>query len=320
MIKYLTTILLCAISSLAFGLSNDAKVPVLLYHSWAIDAPCDYTNSNQAALAADLETLHQRGFTVVPVYWLVMWSDGLIDGSELPDKVVGLTFDDGHDSDWLDNTLPDHECAPIPSFRTIMEDFKKKYAEELPWYSPHAATFVIASKEARDRIHPHHMNDNWWSSAQSSDIMEIYNHSADHDHTNVIEPTYDDALGATLPAAGHSDGEWYGQLRPDRIDNYEGSNIHVALANQFIFSKTLVGPDLFAHPLGMVSDYTLYEYFPNYRAEHLTYGAFCTAPSRGAADENYLTRNSNRYCMPRLTFGYNWTTPDGFMAVLRNSN
>ncbi len=84
----------------ALALSNTGKVPVLLYHTGATG--CTYSTNALMALAADLETMYSHGYTVVPVYWITSWVVGDMDGSELPDKVVGITFDDGNDSDWVD--------------------------------------------------------------------------------------------------------------------------------------------------------------------------------------------------------------------------
>ena len=84
------------------GLAPDARVPVLVYHAWGIDAPCDYRHHALRAFEADLETIHGRGFTVVPVEWLAEWALRARDGSTLPGRVVGITFDDGPDLDWID--------------------------------------------------------------------------------------------------------------------------------------------------------------------------------------------------------------------------
>ena len=64
-------ILCLVVSSAALNagaLSNSAQVPVLLYHSGIVGNPCDYGSVAATALAADLETFHNRGITVV-LYW-----------------------------------------------------------------------------------------------------------------------------------------------------------------------------------------------------------------------------------------------------------
>lgn len=54
-------------ASSVIGLADNAKVPVLLYHSWNVNPPCDYNNSDIQALKEDLETLHDHGFTIIPL-------------------------------------------------------------------------------------------------------------------------------------------------------------------------------------------------------------------------------------------------------------
>ncbi len=77
------------------------------------------------ALRQDLETLHQRGYVVVPVYWIAEWVAGLRDGSTLPNKVVGITFDDGANLDWIDGNGPYDICKW--SFRSVLQEFKSRH-------------------------------------------------------------------------------------------------------------------------------------------------------------------------------------------------
>ncbi len=298
----------------------DAKVPILLYHSRHVDEPCTYGHNDLLALEQDLEVLHQEGFTVVPVYWLVEWQLGWRRGDTLPDKPVGLTLDDGYDSDFLERTPNDHPCAPLKSAYTILKEFHERYADELPEHSPHAALFVIASREVRLLLEENHFQDNWWAAAHHSGLLEVYNHGADHDHPVLEEQVWEPLLEAHLPAAGHADGDWSGKLRPDRIDTLEANSIHIAYAAEYIASRIGVWPDLFAHPMGRVSNYTRQVYFPNYFREHGTVAAFCTeVAGRGPQPANYLTRGADRWCLPRLTHGYSWRTPEEFLTILRGS-
>ena len=302
------------------SLAPDAKVPILLYHSWSVDDPCTYGHNNLLALEQDLEVLHQEGFTVVPVYWLVQWALGWRDGSTLPAKPIGLTFDDGHDSDFLERAPNDHVCAPLKSAYTILQEFREKYKDELPEYSPHAATFVIASRAVRKLLDGNHLNDNWWAGAHHSGLMEVYNHGMDHDHSVIEEPLWDEEMEVWLPAAGHSDGDWSGRMRPDRINTLEANRIHIADAARYIADKIGAWPDLFAHPMGRVSDYTRRVYFPLYFHEHGTVAAFCTeVAGRGPQPANYLTRGADRWCLPRLTHGYSWRTQEEFLEILRGA-
>lgn len=302
------------------SLAPDAKVPILLYHSWHVEEPCTYGHNNLLALEEDLEVLHQEGYTVVPVYWLVQWQLGWRSGDTLPSKPVGLTFDDGHDSDFLERAPNNHECGPQKSVYTILEEFRERHKDELPEFSPHAATFVIASKEVRRLLDDDHMQSNWWAAAHHSGLMEVYNHGTDHDHSAIEEPLWDEEMEVWLPASAHADNNWKGTMQPVRINNLESSRIHIAYAAEYIYEKIGAWPDLFAHPMGQVSNYARDVYFPNYFNEHGTVAAFCTERGgRGAHPNNYMQRGQNRWCLPRLTHGYSWRTPQEFLEILNGS-
>lgn len=280
----------------AEALPNDARVPILLYHTRTISEPCEYGSDDLVALEQDLETLHSEGFTVMPVYWLVQWALGWRDGSTLPDKVVGITIDDGYDADFIDRTPAPIDCPPRKSARSILEEFRKKYEDELPDLSPHASLFVIASREVRNLLDPvdQHFGDNWWAAAHHHPMLEVYNHSSDHDHPVVDEKIYDYLLGAWLPASGHADGEWQGKLRPDRSNNLASSVIHFSDAGAYIASRIGVWPDLFAHPMGRVSEYARLHYLPKMARQHGLVAAFCTEiQARGPRPENYLQRGQD---------------------------
>lgn len=318
--RIIAALLVMAVSFPAFSLSDDARVPILLYHSRHVEEPCTYEHNNTLAMAEDLEVLHAEGFTVVPAYWLVEWALGWRSGATLPDKPVGITLDDGFDLDFIDRAPNDHPCAPLKSAYTVLREFQDRYADELPDLSPHASLFVIASREVRTLLEDSHFNDNWWAAAHHSDLLEVYNHGADHDHTVLEEQIWEPLLEAHLPAAGHADGDWSGKLRPDRISTLKANSVHIAYAAEYIASRIGVWPDLFAHPMGRVSEYTRRVYLPRFFIEHGTTAAFCTeVAGRGAHPRNYLQRGQDRWCLPRLTYGYSWRTPDEFLNILAGS-
>jgi hypothetical protein len=292
------------------ALPNAAKVPVLYYHSHQVAAPCDYSNNAPLALAQDLELIRSKGFTVVPLYWIAEWAVGARDGSTLPDKVVGISFDDGVAVDWVDNFDPSHPCAPIKSFRAVLQDFKAAHPD-LPWYSPHAASFVIASPVARGIIGGSSLSDYWWQTANSSGIMEIYNHSTDHDHNTIAGPFWEPDLDTYIPVRGYATvGNWQGGNDFFKIDNYESSKRAVTSSAAFISAK--IGgawPDLFAYPFGHASSYLRFVYFPNFVSEHRTLAAFSIEP-------RYVTQGAERYFLGRFGYGANWTTPGQLAAIL----
>lgn len=303
------------------ALSDNSRVPILLYHPRHVSGDCSYGNSDLTALEQDLETLHEEGYTVLPLYWLVEWSLGWRRGDTLPDNVVAITLDDGYDSDFLIGApgAPE-ECGQQKSAHSILEAFHEKYKDELPDLSPHISTFVIASKEVRKLLEENSFQDNWWATAHASKFMEVYNHGTSHDHPVIQEKLWDDEMEVWLPESGHDDGIWEGKLMPERIVSLDSNRIYIRDSAQYIADKIGAWPDLFAYPMGKVSHYTKNVYLPYYFHEHGTVAAFCTERAgRGPHPLNYMTRSSDRWCLPRLTHGYSWRTPEEFLGILRGS-
>lgn len=305
-LKLCKLVLLAVLSGLAptlsSALSNSGKVPILLYHSHDISG-CTYATNAIIALQQDLQTLHNAGFTVVPAYWIAEWVTGARDGSTLPAKVVGITIDDGDDLNWTDQNRPD--CGYTPSVATVLNNFK--LANSLPWYSPHASLFVIASQVARGNIGG--LSDSWWASAQTSGIMEVYNHGTDHDHSSITSQQWDPFMSVYVPVAGYGDTQWWGQDNYNRIDSYQEADYSIRKAAAYISGKIGLWPDLFAYPYGHASSYLVNTYFPTYASQHGTYAAFCLT-------DQYATRSSNRYCIPRFTYLSGWSSSAGFSSIL----
>lgn len=291
------------------ALSNSAKVPILLYHTYDY-ASCTYDQHALLALAQDLETMEANNYKVMPLYWIAQWIVGDRDGSTMPDKVVGITFDDGPESDWVD---ANYGGCGTTSAKAVLNNFKAAHSG-LPWNSPHATSFVLSSPVARGAINSTLLTQSWWASAQSSGIMEIYNHSADHDHVNITSQLWDPYLFRYLPAAGYGDGDWFGKNQFSRINTYQEADVQVARSAAYISGVIGVWPDLFAYPFGGSGDvdaYMINTYFPTYGSEHGTYAAFCTG-------NQYASRSSNRWCIPRFTHRSAWATTatDDVMNVL----
>lgn len=69
------------------------KIPVFAYHSHRIEGET-YDRNDHIALYHDLRTIHEQGFRIVPLSWIVEWVVGKRAGSSLH-RAVALTFDDG---------------------------------------------------------------------------------------------------------------------------------------------------------------------------------------------------------------------------------
>ncbi len=299
--------------STARALSNSAKVPILVYHTWD-SSGCSYDTNSLMALQSDLQTILDAGFFVMPVYWIAEWIVGDRDGSTLPDKVVGITLDDGPDTDWQETY-----CG-VGGAYNILSNFKTAHSDVLPTLSPHASAFVIASPSARSAISSatgKNLDEAWWYSAQNSGVMEVYNHSVDHDHESIYGPLYDPYMNyITLVIAGNvalgGDGNYTGQGLEGhfaRINNHDLSYAEVVNAASYIGGKIGVWPDLFAYPYGNPNSYMTNTFFPSYWSEHMTYAAFCQ-------QEQYATRMSSRYCIPRITHKVSWNSTGGLQSIL----
>lgn len=299
--KWLAIAFLWFIALPAFAVSNDGKIPILAYHTWN-KAGCGYGDNDIKALEADLETLFARGYTIVPLASVAVWVTGELDGSALPKKPVAISFDDGPNQDWYDSSA----CGYLPSVYSVLKRFKDRHPE-LPAYSPHATVFVIASPVARDSGLG--FGDEWWWAAQnqSNGLIDVGNHSADHDAPWLTFPAWDPYLNTHLRIGSIADGNWSRPADFARIDTWGEADVEVYRAALFISGKTGVWPTLFAYPYGQASEYLKHNYFPNNYTLHRTYAAFCSV---GQA----ATRESDRWCIPRFGHGdLYWKSPQDFL-------
>ena len=289
------------------ALDDNSAVPVLLYHSGTAGPGCNADDTDVLAFARDIEILRQRGYTIVPLLNVVQWRLGIVAGSALPERVATISFDDGHDRDWLNSVPsklrhPNSNCPNLPSVRAVSREY------QVP-----VTFFVIASRVARAQINPDHLNDNWWQSAQKNPLFDIGNHSADHEHQRITTATYDPEMGAEVPVAGLADGVWQGQSNPLRWTNYATASVEVQAAAEIIESHTEVWPVLFAHPFGIVSPYVHDTYLPQYQAQHGTLAAFCT---EAGTSERLVRKSSDRWCLPRIGHGVSWVTGDDLNRMI----
>jgi len=87
---------------LVFNEPGQLIAPILLYHHVEGET---FTNRYTVSIPdfrVQMETLHEMGFTPIPIS---LFLDALLDGAELPEKPIVITFDDGHQSIY-ENAFP----------------------------------------------------------------------------------------------------------------------------------------------------------------------------------------------------------------------
>lgn len=253
-------------------------IPVITYHSHRMRGSA-YETNDHVRLATDLQLLHFRQFTVVPLHWVAEWVVGL--RSALPRRSIALTFDDGVDFDYFD--CEQERRGLLPSFLTVLMRFADSVGASQPFLE--ATAFVIASADARQRIGgngPGLLSDTWWPNAVASGLIAIQNHSWDHSHPKAV---------GRMCSGFH------------RIRSYDECDLQVRRAGQAIRERAPSHrPLLFAFPYGRASRYLRQVYLPRYQDEHGMLAAFSTDPG-------YVTRGSNRWWLPRFAGVRRWPRP-----------
>lgn len=305
MIRSLIATTLIGLSLGASALQDNSKVPVLAYHSRNAEEPCTDETADVLAMARDIEIARSMGFTIVPLQDVVDWQLGRRASASLPDKVLAITSDDGFDRDWIsdlpavgDPHYPDYPCHGLPSVKRIAVVSKTP-----------VTLFVIASRAARNAISPDWFNDNWWAEAGTNPYLSIQNHTTDHEHNAIQSITYDPAMMLWVPISGYGDSIWSGQNNPRRWNTYTQADLAINAASGYIGGKTGKRPTMLAHPFGVSSDYVRDVYLPGYQSEHKLDAAFGIEPA-------YVTRQSNRWMLPRFMFGLGFRTESEIKAIL----
>lgn len=265
-------------------------LPIFTYHGFNI-AGNAYANNDHVALASDLRTLHQRGRKVFALSQIV---EHLLLGTldELAGG-VGISFDDGTDFDAIDLTHPVHGWQR--SLLGILDDFRIETGMAVI-----ATAFVIASPAARQAIAQREvfgydwMRSDWWQSAQATGLLEIGNHSWDHQHSAVID--------------AHSGRPQSGRF--DDITTLALAETEIADAKRFI-ERVAPGPAaaLLAYPYGESNDFLSRVYLPQHQASHGVRAAFGCVPAK-------LRRNTNRWQIPRYVCGLHWKSAAEFSRLL----
>lgn len=267
-------------------------IPILTYHSMKIHGT-GYAENDLAALAADLEAIAARGLRIVPLAELVRrWR---AEPRALEARgLVALSCDDGGDFDFHD--LPHPTAGMQRSVLNILRDFHARH----PRATPHITSFVIASPEARVELDRSCMigrgwwNDTWWREAAASGLMDIGNHSWDHNHEGLPER--------------FSHGVERGRF--GTIATRVLADAEIRVAQDFLKERVPnAGNALFAYPYGHHNAYLVDEYFPRFGDALGLEAAFSDAPE-------YLSATSHRWKLPRFVFGRDWDSPEGLARIL----
>lgn len=266
-------------------------IPVLCYHGMNADTTV-YWGNDHLALTSDLQTLERLNYRLVDGMTVVDFILGKKRFSHT-DKVVCISFDDAPTLDFYDFHSP--KVGPVTSFRDILHNaniFQRSQSAIL--------NFAIADEQARNEIDVQcilgndDMTSRWWESAIDEKLYYIANHSWDHMHEVVSQ-------------IAHSRGE-KGNFYA--VDNYTDADKQIRQAyeklNHIVNGKAT---PLFGYPYGHINDYLRDDYFPNYQHEHQQQGAFTT-------DGEYVSRESNRWAIPRFVCGQHWNSPETFEAIL----
>lgn len=270
-------------------------VPVLCYHSWTMEGDC-YEGNDHLALAQDLRALGGRGYRVLPLPRLVKVLRGELAADEFSGmKLVGLSFDDGRDFDFID--AADTAGRVVPSMHAVLEaglDQIEIYGE-----GPMAVSFVIASPDARrvlDRTcgaGRDQWRDDWWAECAERGLVGIANHSWDHVHETLPEVRQRENRKGSFHA----------------IDSFADAEAQIAAAQHYIAERTGGRAlPIFGYPYGHVSAYLRDEYFPDNGGRLGIEAAFGTGGASVRAD-------SPVWDIPRFVCGWHWRNPDELSAL-----
>lgn len=265
-------------------------IPVLTYHANNVNDNT-YAGNDHIALREDLRMLHAAGWRSISLDELLSWHKGEDDTRLYPQRYA-VTFDDGSDFDVLDLEHP--VWGLQRSLLNVLRDHLEITGESVA-----AASFVIASGEARRQLDQQCLigrgwwNENWWGEANESGFISIESHSWDHLHPELDKVSQRDGLA--------------GDFR--QIDTYEDCGLQLQQSASYIEASCGRRPRYFAFPWGQFSNYLVNEYLPGHQDEHGYVAAFST---RSAA----VTRNDNRWCLPRFVCGEDWNSTAGLLSLI----
>lgn len=272
-------------------------VPVLCYHSWTAEGDA-YEGNDHIALAEDLRALGRRAYRVLPLTTLV----ALLRGERAPaefagQKLVGLSFDDGRDADYVDLHDEQGELL-LPSMHSVLEAGRS--AIEMADEGPMAVSFVIASAQARTQMDQacargrNEWRDDWWAECARRGLIGIANHSWDHVHDS-------------LPQVAQRENRKGSFLA---IDNFADAEAQIARAQRYIDQRCQgLNLPIFGYPYGDVAPYLRDDYLPAEGERIGLKAAFGTGGSSVRPDTPV-------WDIPRFVCGWHWRTPAELAALL----
>lgn len=275
-------------------MTSPVRIPVLAWHGMNVEGN-DYSDNDHVAFREDLETIQRLGLKIVPLRTI---AQALRAGNiEALAGSVGLSFDDGSDFDFHD--LPHPSRGVQRGMANILADFRARHGATA---QPHlnATCFAIVSPEARRKLDTSCMvgcgwwSDDWWPAAQATGLMDIGNHSWDHNH-----PMLDATVGG--PAGSF------------QVTSFEQARTEIAQASRYLQQR--LGRDggvLFAYPYGDVTEFLAEEYLPKHQHEHSVLAAFTTHPAP-------ITHSTSVWRVPRFVCGLHWNSSSELERLLQPS-
>jgi Polysaccharide deacetylase len=269
------------------------KTIVLTFH--AVRRGLSYAENDHIAFDETLRELSALRIPIRPLHELVAALANPVARWRLPTRCVALTCDDGELGEVTPMPASDGELSP--SFSELQGKYVS--AQKACGGLPHLTSFVIASESARQQIRPNgDLTHDWWHDAARSGLVAIENHSWDHCHPDVAE----------IKQRTQTKGTFKG------VDTYQDADWQIRHAAQLI--DATIAPSktsLFAYPFGDANEYLVHEYFPRFRHEHRMKAALTTEPAP-------VTKESNRWALPRYVCGHDWKTDDEFRAMLKDAH
>lgn len=105
-----TTAMATPTQKLVYNEPGEINAPILLYHHVEGDTSNGRYSVSIPDFKAQMQTLHEMGYTPIPIS---LFLDALLDGAEIPEKPIVITFDDGHASVY-ENAFPIMNTLDFP--------------------------------------------------------------------------------------------------------------------------------------------------------------------------------------------------------------